>query len=114
MATQIEVYQPGGPPLTAATIRAHVNLIQEVMKAVMKESTHYGTIPGCKKPSLWKPGAEVLFATFRISVDPAIEDLSTRDEARFRVVARATSANGTPLGSAVGEASSDEEKYKWR
>lgn len=116
MATQSEAMQlsHGGPPLTAAQVRSRVNLIQEVMAAVMKKATHYGIIPGCEKPSLWKPGAEVLFATFQISVDPAIEDLSTRDEARFRVVARATSAHGTPLGSAVGEASSDEEKYKWR
>lgn len=100
-------------PLTAVEIRAQVNLIQEVMQAVMKKDTHYGTIPGCKKPSLWKPGAEVLFATFRISVDPIVEDLSSLEEARFRVTARAHN-HGMPLGSAVGEASSDEEKYKWR
>ena len=99
---------------TAVEIRAQVNLIQTVMRAVMKENTHYGVIPGCLKPSLWKPGAEVLFATFRVSVDPIVEDLSTRDEARFRVTARGTSNHGVSLGSAVGEASSDEEKYKWR
>lgn len=104
---------PAQKPLTAIEIRAQVNLIQEVMKAVMRENTHYGVIPGCKKPSLWKPGAEVLFTTFHIFVDPAIEDLSTSDEARFRVTAHAKSASGS-LGSAVGEASSDEEKYKWR
>lgn len=109
--TSLELYQR---TQTAVEIRAQVNLIQEVMRAVMKENTHYGIIPGCKKPSLWKPGAEVLFATFRISVDPAVEDLSTEDEARFRVIARATSNSGQPLGSALGEASSDEEKYKWR
>jgi hypothetical protein len=107
----LELYQR---TQTAVEIRAQVNLIQEVMRAVMKENTHYGIIPGCQKPSLWKPGAEVLFATFRVSVDPTVEDLSTRDEARFRVTARGVSTHGVPLGSAVGEASSDEEKYKWR
>lgn len=110
----MSTYQPGEHPLTAVEIRAHVNLIQEVMRAVMKQDTHYGIIPGCKKPSLWKPGAEVLFTTFRIAVDPVIEDLSTEEEARFRVTARATSGHGSPLGSAVGEASSNEEKYNWR
>ena len=109
----LTVFQPG-PPLSAAQIRSHVNLIQEVMRAVMKENTHFGVIPGCKKPSLWKPGAEVLFTTFRIAVDPRIEDLSTSDEARFRVTAFATSASGVQLGSSAGEASSSEEKYKWR
>lgn len=109
--TSLELYQRTH---TAIEIRAQVNLIQEVMRAVMKENTHYGIIPGCQKPSLWKPGAEVLFATFRVSVDPLVEDLSTPDEARFRVTARGTSNHGLQLGSAVGEASSDEEKYKWR
>lgn len=101
-------------PQTAIEIRAHVNLIQEVMRAVMKENTHYGVIPGCQKPSLWKPGAEVLFATFRVSVDPVVEDLSGPEEARFRVTAYGSSSSGMRLGSSVGEASSDEEKYKWR
>ena len=55
-------------PMTAADVRSHVNLVQEVMKAVMLEGTHYGKIPGTPKPSLWKPGAEVLAATFRIAV----------------------------------------------
>lgn len=109
--TSLELYQR---TQTAVEIRAQVNLIQEVMRAVMKENTHYGVIPGCQKPSLWKPGAEVLFATFRVAVDPVAEDLSTPDEARFRVVARATSNHGLQLGSAMGEASSSEEKYKWR
>lgn len=109
--TSLELYQR---PQTAAEIRAQVNLIQEVMRAVMKENVHYGIIPNCQKPSLWKPGAEVLFATFRVAVDPAVEDLSNFDEARFRVIARATSNHGLQLGSAMGEASSSEEKYKWR
>jgi len=108
--TSLEVYRPQ----TAVEIRAQVNLIQEVMRSVMKDGTHFGVIPGCQKPSLWKPGAEVLFSTFRIAVDPLVEDFSTEDEARFRVTARATSNHGTPLGSAVGEASSSEEKYNWR
>lgn len=115
MATEAMTLTPyQTKPQTAMDIRAQVNLIQEVMHAVMKQDTHYGIIPGCKKPSLWKPGAEVLFTTFRISVDPHVEDLSTSDEARFRVTAKATSSSGIPLGSALGEASSDEEKYKWR
>ena len=72
--------------LTAAAIRANVNLVQEVMQAVMKKDTHYGTIPGTPKPTLFKPGAEVLAATFRIAVSYRIEDLSTQDAVRYRVV----------------------------
>lgn len=102
-------------PMTAMAVVAQVRLVQEVMKAVMKKDTHYGVIPGCQKPSLWKPGAEVLLVTFRIATESQVEDLSTQDEARYRVTRKGTAINsGLFVGSAVGECSSNEEKYKWR
>lgn len=101
--------------LTARDIRANVNLIQEVMKEVMKKDVHYGVIPGCKKPSLYKPGSEKILSTFRLAVDPQVEDLSTEDCARFRVIARVTHiGSGQFVGSGIGECSSDEDKYRWR
>ena len=99
---------------TAAQIRAQVNLIQEVMQSVMKEGTHYGTIPGCNAPSLYKPGAEKIMATFRLAAEPVVEDLSTHDEIRYRIKVRMRSPSGVDLGAGVGECSSSEEKYKWR
>jgi hypothetical protein len=100
---------------TAKDIRANVNLIQEVMQAVMKKDVHYGIIPGCKKPSLYKPGSEKILSTFRLAVDPQVDDLSTPDCARFRVNARITHiGSGQFVGSGIGECSSSEEKYQWR
>jgi len=101
-------------PLTAGEIRAQVNLIQEVMKGVMLRDVHFGQIPGTPKPTLFKAGAEKILSTFRLAVDYRIEDLSHLDAIRYRVAALVTSSSGLPLGSAVGEASSDEEKYRWR
>lgn len=101
--------------LTAVDIRAQVNLVQEVMQAVMKKDTHYGTIPGTPKPTLYKPGAEVLAATFRIAVSYKIEDLSTPDVARYRITSIGThQTSGIVMGEGMGECSSGEEKYKWR
>jgi len=101
--------------MTPESLREHVTHIQKIMKSVMKEGAHYGTIPGTKKPGLWKPGAEILQLTFGISISVEIEDKSTEDAVRIRVKATATHRkNGTVLGSAYGEASSNEEKYKWR
>ena len=101
--------------LTAADIKAQVDLIQQVMRAVMKRGVHYGIIPGCDKPSLYKPGAEKLLATFKISVEPEVQDLSTPDEARYRVLTRGVYRDtGVTVGIGVGECSSNEEKYKWR
>lgn len=114
-ASEMAVMERGGAIASAAEIRAQVNLIQEVMQAVMKDGTHFGTIPGTQKPTLYKAGSEKILSTFRIAIEPVVEDLSTADEARFRVQARATSqATGVFLGSGIGEASSSEEKYKWR
>jgi hypothetical protein len=48
------------------------------MKGVMKEGTHFGTIPGTPKPSLWKAGAEVLCMTFRLA--PLLESRVTVDD----------------------------------
>lgn len=114
MATAMAVLQHERQ-LTAADMREHVNLIQTVMKAVMKADVHYGVIPGTPKPTLYKPGAEVLAATFRIAVSYRVEDLSTEDCIRYRVVAVGThQTTGVVLGEGMGESSSNEEKYKWR
>ncbi len=100
---------------TARDIRANVNLIQEVMKEVMKRDVHYGVIPGTKKPSLWKPGSEIILSTFKLAVDPIVEDLSSEDEARFRVKTLLTHfPSGNLVGSGIGECSSNEDKYRWR
>ena len=117
MASEVVVYEhPDLPALTAQQVRARVNLVQQVMRGVMKPGTHYGKIPGAgEKPTLLKPGAETLAVTFRIAIDPVIEDLSSADEARYRVVCRGIHQDtGMLLGSGVGEASSNEEKYRWR
>lgn len=100
---------------SAAEIRERVNLVQEVMRAVMKEGVHYGKIPGTPKPTLYKPGAEVLCVAFRIAPSYRVEDLSSDGVARFRVTCVGThQVSGTVLGEGLGECSSAEEKYKWR
>jgi hypothetical protein len=98
-----------------ASLRAQIQLIQQAMSEVMIEGTHYGKIPGTPKPSLWKSGAEVLCAMFRIAPMFLTEDLSTPDCVRYRVrcVGR-HQTSGIDLGEGVGECSSDEAKFRWR
>ncbi|MQU56291.1 MULTISPECIES: hypothetical protein [Pseudomonas] len=100
---------------SAVEIRQRVNLVQEVMQGIMKRETHYGTIPGTQKPTLYKPGAEVLCVTFRVAQEYRIEDLSGPAVARYRVTCVGRhQMTGVALGEGVGECSSSEEKYKWR
>lgn len=105
----------GSRSLTAVDIRQRVNTIQKVMDAVMKKDVHYGVIPGCKKPSLYKPGSEVLLTTFQIATSIQVTDLSTDDCVRYQVRVIGTHApSGMLLGEGIGECSSNETKYKWR
>ncbi len=101
---------------TAAEVKAHVQRVQQVMRSVMIDGTHYGKIPGTgEKKSLFKPGAEVLGMTFHIAPSYRIEDLSDHDSIRYRVACVGThQMSGVVLGEGMGEASSNEEKYRWR
>lgn len=99
---------------SADQVLKRVRAIQQLMEAVMKKDTHYGVIPGTKKPTLYKAGSEQILSMFRLAVDPIVEDLSSEDECRIRVICRLTDASGKFLGAGVGECSSSEQKYKWR
>lgn len=108
----VEAY--GARSLTAADIRATVNLMQDVMLEVMRDGTHYGTIPGTKSKSLYKAGAEKLMATFRLAAKPEVEDLSEGGEVAYRVTVNLLSSSGGFVGAGIGECSSQEDKYAWR
>jgi hypothetical protein len=108
------VLATSGSHMALAEILEREKLIQEVMKAVMKEDVHFGKIPGTDKPTLYKPGAEKLCTVFRIAPTYEVEDLSTDDSVRYRVTCIGTSqVSGTMLGTGMGECSSSEEKYKF-
>lgn len=116
---QVVQFQPavesyGSRSLTAADVRAQVNLMQDVMAEVMQDGVHYGTIPGTKSRSLWKAGAEKLMATFRLAGKPEVTDLSANGEVSYRVTVNLLSSNGQFIGAGIGECSSAEEKYSWR
>lgn len=96
-------------------MRDRINNVQKVMQAVMKDGTHFGTIPGTKKPTLYKAGSEVLLTTFHIGLRLEIEDLSNNDETRYRVKAIGFhQPTSSTVGEGIGECSTNEEKYKWR
>jgi hypothetical protein len=63
--------------LAAEDLVARTKKILEIKEKVMRENVHYGVIPGCRKPSLWKPGAEILCQGFRLA--PEFVTTSTQD-----------------------------------
>lgn len=102
-------------PMSVAERQAQINVIQELMRNNMKDGTHYGKVFSGAKPSLWKPGAEMIAMTLRVAIDHSVEDLSTSDDVRYRVKAiAARQADGLFLGATYGECWSAEQKYMWR
>jgi hypothetical protein len=91
-----------------------MRVLDELLKHVMKKDVHYGTIPGTKKPTLYKPGAEKITASFRLVPRSIVEDLSGPDFFRYRVRVELYNRDGVILGEGVGECSTLEEKYMWR
>jgi hypothetical protein len=98
---------------TKATI-AHIKAIKEIMKQVMVEGVHYGVIPGCDKPSLYKPGSEVLLTTFKISIEPEVREIRGDDITyQVRCIGKHIQT-GMVIGVGIGECSTAEDKYRWR
>lgn len=99
-----------------ASVVRQVALIQEVMKGVMKDGEHYGVIPGTKKPSLLKPGAEKLCLTFRL--DPAydiIREIRDKEFIAYTVRCDLTHIpSGQKIASGIGSCNSREGKYRYR
>ena len=111
----LAVIPSGGAELSVKELQNRVKVIHEVMRSVMKKGTHYDVIPGCKEPSLLKPGAEILAMTFRISVEiQIVEELVTDDHVSVRARAVAKDVGGNVLGSSEGACSTREKKYRWR
>ena len=106
---------PAQGRMSVAEVTQHAIAVQQVMAAVMRKDVHYGVIPFTDKPTLYKSGAEVLCMTFRIADEYKVEDLSTPDVIRYRVICTGRhQTTGTELGQGMGEGSTSEEKYKWR
>ena len=104
--TTLEPAAPGHsisalPPFGVTELRHRIQAVQEVMRGVMKEGTHFGTIPGTPKPSLWKAGAEVLCLTFRLA--PILESRVVADDLTCEWAYTAMQRDGAILhGTCVG------------
>lgn len=103
-------------PVKVEEVKEQVALIQELMRSVMRENEHFGIIPGTKKPSLYKPGAEKLGFTFRLT--PEFEVTLTkleRDHREYQVICTLRSIKSEKAwGQGVGCCSTMETKYRYR
>lgn len=102
--------------MSVQEISAQSLKIHHILEAVMQEDIHYGLIPGTPKKTLYQAGAEKICMTFRLAPRYEIEDLSEPSNNFYRYRAKCslvTISEGRFVGSAMGEASTMEEKYQW-
>lgn len=118
-AALAKVEQPGAiaraSELSVDDVVARVEKIQEVSRRVMVDGRHFGNIPGVKKPSLLKPGAEILCMTFQLA--PKFKAKEKLKGDHLECVTTCTLIHiptGAELGSAEGSCSTRESKYAYR
>lgn len=102
---------------TTRDVLAHLVKIQDVMKAAMRDGTHYGLIPGCgTKPSLLKPGAELLAMLFRLrpSYSVAVTELGSGHREYVVTCTLTHIPSGREWGAGTGSCSTMESKYRYR
>jgi len=96
-------------------VTAQIEKIQRLMESVLKPDEHYGVIPGTKKKSLYKSGAEKICFTFRLL--PKFEIIKTdlgNGHREYAVTCNIYHSNGAWCGQGVGSCSTMESKYRWR
>lgn len=93
---------------------------QMIFKSLMVVGTHYDTVPGAKRPSLWLPGAEVLAQSFRL-VPEYTREIVYGDGVTAPAVVVTTECrlhfgdlDGPVVGTGGGACSSWEKKYRYR
>lgn len=108
--------QQNSMPMTADQIKQQVDLIQDVMRKIMKEDVHFGKIPGCgDKPALLKPGAEKICLTFRLALKLDMSHVDLPGGHReYRVKSYLVSPSGAVVGEGLGVCSTMESKYRYR
>ncbi len=102
--------------LTPQTVVAQVKLIQEIMRDVMHDKEHYGTIPGCgDKKVLLKSGAEKLCFTFQLVPTFTVDERELPNGHReYRITTRLSTRGGVVVGEGLGTCSTMEPKYRYR
>ncbi len=116
LVTQSSGLIPATTSASLEAIKSNFGIIQEAQRSVLIRDTHFGVIPGTKgKPSLLKPGADVLCALFHLSPSYEIEKESLGNGHReYQVTCTLHGPSGNVLGQGVGSSSTMEPKYRYR
>lgn len=118
MATQA-ISPVNHTPLVALDIqamKANIVKVQELMRDLMQDGVHYGTIPGMDKPFLWKAGAELTGMLFQVGpyYSEKVLDLAGGHREYQVTCTLRHHGSGRDIGQGLGFCSSLESKYRYR
>lgn len=110
--------------LSVKEVLERMERVRELLAKAMKPDHHYGVIPGTKKKTLLKPGAEMLCLMLGLTARYEITKTELPNSHReYDVTCRllrqvGVDDSGRPIlleqSSGVGSASTMEKKYRWR
>jgi hypothetical protein len=92
-------------------------MVREAARRIMRKDQHYGIIPGCgKKPTLLKPGAEILLKIFNIATIFTNEtiDLGGGHRECICTCKAVHIPTGRVISQDLGSCSTMEDKYRYR
>jgi len=103
--------------MNISTIKDRLVAVEQLLRDVMIQSIHFGKIQGCgDKPTLLKPGAEMLAMMFRLAptVELSVTDLGNGHR-EYTVTCRMKNiTSGEVWAEGVGSCSTMESKYRYR
>lgn len=107
------------PVLTLDEARNRYRLMKEFIDEQLIENVDYGQIPGTKKATLLKPGAEKLTTLFGLRVtfvdERTIEKWEDKEDPLFHYLRKCQLwKGGILIAEASGSANSREGRYRWR
>lgn len=102
-------------PLSIDRLIARVDKIKEAQRRAMHEGQHFGKVPGVDKPTLLKPGAELLGMMFQLAASFRAADHWNGEHLECVVTCTLThSPTGVIVGEGLGSCTTRESRYAWR
>lgn len=111
-------YTPQEMALRLSDMKSKLELMQSFFKEVMVKNQDYGVIQGTDKPSLLKPGAEKLCELYGYAITvKELKETVDHETGYYRAIVTVALVNrrtGAVVAEGVGEANTNEGRYRWR
>ena len=117
MENEIVVSGCENKSLSITQMASQIHQITEMQKEIMQKDVHFGLIPFCgKKPTLLKPGAEMLCMAFRLapSFEVKINNLENGHREYISTCTLTKIGSGEIWATGIGSCSTMESKYRYR